>query len=554
MITPHFKIFHSTLAILLLSSGAPLLAATPVTKIADQGLIIENGGLKWTLAFPVPVNAAKQKGKILEKALTETGAMLKYADDGRIDVGILNGEITFKISGMPADTESLNFTMTMESSVVAEGKWQFDEKAGTFPTAQTAGQIAQGHFKSFSATPPAGTGLTFTVPAPSFQQLMDLRQFQRKEFFWQCWIPFKPGTANLAIKVSESTGGSAAATNPYPAPLTAEPKKPAPDRQSYGQAKGVPPEKKSGTRILKWKDGKQAVFLLGFDDSSPSHLNTVIPELEKRKMVGNFYINPGGNWYKGQQAKWEQAVKSPYVVIHNHTLLHNGMQTVADLEVDLQKTNEIIYALTPHLKNPRIIAFRTPGGVPWKIAKPELATLLAKYHMVDRPWLDGPPLTMKELPPILATVDTALANGGTGFVDFHGVGGDANVAPTEWFTALLDKLDQHREQIWITDTVSWFQYQDERKKSELKVIHSDDTQVRSSLTCSLDPALYDLPPTVAVEVPPSWKECRITQGNKTWQAKPASGEVFLMRSRDRKRSSSSQCKQAPGDDASVLPP
>ena len=49
----------------------------------------------------------------------------------------------------------------------------------------------------------------------------------------------------------------------------------------------------TGTQILKWKDGKKAAFMLGFDDSAPSQLENVVPELERRKIIGNFYLVTG---------------------------------------------------------------------------------------------------------------------------------------------------------------------------------------------------------------------------------------------------------------------
>ena len=42
------------------------------------------------------------------------------------------------------------------------------------------------------------------------------------------------------------------------------------------------------TRVAKWKDDKQAAFILMFDDSCQSHVKNAIPELVKRKMVGTF--------------------------------------------------------------------------------------------------------------------------------------------------------------------------------------------------------------------------------------------------------------------------
>src|SRR5687768_6563316 len=104
----------ATLAAIAFGAVIPLSAA-PVLKATDNGIAIENGGLKATLAFPATVNAAKAKGKLQEKTITETGATLKYQDGSRIDLGILNGEVTFKFSGTPADAQTLAIALNVET-------------------------------------------------------------------------------------------------------------------------------------------------------------------------------------------------------------------------------------------------------------------------------------------------------------------------------------------------------------------------------------------------------------------------------------------------------
>ena len=64
----------------------------------------------------------------------------------------------------------------------------------------------------------------------------------------------------------------------------------------------------AGTQVLKWKDGKKAAFMLGFDDSAPSQLRNVVPELAKRKIVGNFYLVTGNSLYASLKRRWEDAV------------------------------------------------------------------------------------------------------------------------------------------------------------------------------------------------------------------------------------------------------
>src|SRR5438309_8972710 len=65
------------------------------------------------------------------------------------------------------------------------------------------------------------------------------------------------------------------------------------------------------TTVLKWKDGKKAVFLLMFDDSAPSAVKTVIPELKKRGMTGTFYVVPGGGPFMAAKKAWETELPGP---------------------------------------------------------------------------------------------------------------------------------------------------------------------------------------------------------------------------------------------------
>src|SRR3954467_7929180 len=89
------------------------------------------------------------------------------------------------------------------------------------------------------------------------------------------------------------------------------------------------------TQVLKWKDGKKAVFILSFDDSCQSQLNNVVPELNKRKLTGTFYLVMGGGVHAGRKKDWEAAVKSPYIVDANHTFTHKGVKSVEELDGEL---------------------------------------------------------------------------------------------------------------------------------------------------------------------------------------------------------------------------
>lgn len=275
---------------------------------------------------------------------------------------------------------------------------------------------------------------------------------------------------------------------------------------------GAPDHSETIAKVLKWKDGKKAPFLLAFDDSCPTHLKNVIPLLTQRNIVGTFYIVPGKGPFVGQRALWEKAIASPCIVLANHTWTHGGATSVEQISEELVKTNELINKLYPDRKTPRLISFGRPGGVPWKITADEQKQVLARHHLIDRPPFWGAAIHVKTVEDMNKIVDSAIARGEMGHLDFHGVGGDWLACTMEFFNAFLDKLEASKEQLWVTDAISYHKYLTERASAQIKVLESGNNQVRLQLSSSADPTLYDLPLTLWTKIPATWKKCQVTQG------------------------------------------
>lgn len=295
------------------------------------------------------------------------------------------------------------------------------------------------------------------------------------------------------------------------------------------------------TEVMKWRDGKKAVFLLAFDDSCQSHVRVAIPELRKRGMVGTFYINPGKGPFQNERKAWEEELpKEPAVVYGNHTFAHVGATNAVQLDEELARCDAVIKACYPGRKPPRLVSFGQPGGVPWSIAAKEKEAALAKYHLVERPPFFGYPFHVKTASDLCGLVDKAIAAGGMGHNDFHGVGGDWLVTPTEVFKALLDKLESCRDDVWVTDHITYHKYLTERGSAQIRVVESGGRAIRLRLNCQSDPALYDAPLTLETRVPADWKACRIAQGAKVaeclvkdgrarYEALPGGEEIVVSR-------------------------
>jgi peptidoglycan/xylan/chitin deacetylase (PgdA/CDA1 family) len=493
---------------LVLGLVCPVAHAAGTLSLNDKGVLIDNGaGNKITLAWPVLVDGAKAKAKIADKTVADKTATLKYEGGGQLDLSLGEGKITLRPSALPPGTQSIHASMLVGLDYAVVGKWQAGEAGGIFPAEKSANAtLHSGQVTPLILTNPAGVVTVIGLPPFTYEQLQDFRQWNIPGFGWQFWTALTPGTESYVITVGDTVPAVApVAVKPAPAPK-------APLEITSG-----------GTRVLKWKDGKQAVFMLEFDDSCPSHIKNVIPELEKRKMVGTFYVVPGIGPYQNLKSAWEQAALSPYVELANHTWTHSGSDNAAKLDIELAKCNETILKARPDRKQPRLVSFGTPGGVPWKISKEEWQAGFDKYNLINRPSFYGPPFHQKSAAEMIAVVDLALKKGDMGHLDFHGVGGDWHITPMEWFTALLDKLEADRDRLWITDPISWHKYLTERKTAELKELLSDEREVRISLTGTADPALYDLPLTLSTKVPAGWKRCIVSQGDAVSPALPVDG-------------------------------
>jgi peptidoglycan/xylan/chitin deacetylase (PgdA/CDA1 family) len=279
-----------------------------------------------------------------------------------------------------------------------------------------------------------------------------------------------------------------------------------------------------GTSILKWKGGKRAAFYLAFDDACPSHLVNVIPELERRKIVGTFYVIAGSPMFNGNK-KWEAAAKSPYAVFANHTFKHKDFPTLEAFEGEVAQTNKVILRLQPGTKETRVIAFGKPGGVKYGITDAQIEEVLAKHDMVNRLPFWTPVIHVKTADDMHKGVDQTIKKGEVGHLDFHGVGGDWLVTPVDFFRAVLDKLDASREVLWVSDTASIMKYAAERKASQVKVVENAPGKVRLSLTTTLDARLYDEPLSLATKVPAGWKQAVVTQGETKATVPVAEGIV-----------------------------
>jgi hypothetical protein len=217
------------------------------------------------------------------------------------------------------------------------------------------------------------------------------------------------------------------------------------------------------------------------------------------------------------------------MVLANHTFTHKGCKDLADCEQEIRQCNDVLYATAAAHGQPKptLISFGRPG-VPegkWNVTDAELETLLKKHNLVRRPNVLFAAIHLKDAQAMIARVEKALATGKPDTVAFHGVGGEWLSIDMPAFLTLLDFIDKHRSELWVTDPISIHKYEIEREAATVKYEHPEAGVIRVTLTAKADPKVYDAPLTLITQVPPMWKRVEIKQGSQNTIVTPADGKV-----------------------------
>lgn len=293
------------------------------------------------------------------------------------------------------------------------------------------------------------------------------------------------------------------------------------------------------TKVARWKDDRTATFLLMFDDGWPSHWQVAIPEMQKRGIVGTFYINPEKGEYKKFEEKWTTEIPETGVVVFgDHTMTHQGVKDVEHAEYEIGECAKYIRNVTKKPK-PELLSYAQPGVGPgkWNLSDEDTKVILKKYKLIDRPTFRGHGAVyhLKTTEEMLALADKAIAEKGMEYLIVHGV---ERIEP-DWgyqdfwplkqdvFFPLLDGLKERSEkkELWVTDHITQHKYEVQRDASEVKVLRKIERGIELELKCSADADLYDGSLTLITEVPKSWNKVIVTQGDQKTEVTAKEGSV-----------------------------
>jgi hypothetical protein len=196
----------------------PMMAQSPnavepkmAARLTVEGLLIEAGSAgQFTLKYPVLVGEKwDDVYKPIETRVSGDVATLRFDGKTRVDVTWKPADKTlvFAPSNVPVSVKSLRGELLIDFSYINGGTWQVDQgKETPFPVQQPARpHLFQGHAETLRLRNFEGATLTMQVPASSFQQLTDNREWNWKIFGWQFSAPCPAGAGPLEVRLAVGT-------------------------------------------------------------------------------------------------------------------------------------------------------------------------------------------------------------------------------------------------------------------------------------------------------------------------------------------------------------
>ncbi len=294
-------------------------------------------------------------------------------------------------------------------------------------------------------------------------------------------------------------------------------------------------------KIAKWKYNKKAALLMYFDDSTYGQAQLGIPLLNKLKLVGTFFVNPGSQPYKDNKETWEffsQKRGGGCQELANHSMNHHGAADYDEADSEIGDPSKIIWTARGQEENASFIAFNRGGGTGWNITDDELLELLNKYRNINRlkNYIGEPMVGTQILPgsnsdTILRNKQEALDETKILMLSFHGIAKENGNPPKDWgngavyieeFKKAMNNLKNQESHFWSAGYIQMHKYIWERKMTTPSLVKNNEKKYTINFTRDTSilkteiksQAFYNEPVTLLVKLPHWVNNCKVFQNDK----------------------------------------
>jgi peptidoglycan/xylan/chitin deacetylase (PgdA/CDA1 family) len=224
-----------------------------------------------------------------------------------------------------------------------------------------------------------------------------------------------------------------------------------------------------------WPKGKKAAIVLTYDDALKSQLQVAVPQLNKAKLKGTFFLD--GRMTESQFKLWRGVEKKGHE-LGNHSLYHPCLSSSFKMPPQYATENYSPYTMLREIAAMNLVLYGIDGKQKRTYAYPCTQTVAGTRDYVDtlkrsnlvaygRVGGDSHSIIkdLQHLDPYLVPswgfsdqpsgsqlinfVKEVEAAGGMGVFMFHGVGGDYLSVSAEAHQELLTYLKSHRKDIWV---------------------------------------------------------------------------------------------------------
>ncbi len=227
---------------------------------------------------------------------------------------------------------------------------------------------------------------------------------------------------------------------------------------------------------IKWDNGKKAAIVLSYDDGLDSHLNIAIPQLNLFGFKGTFFLY--GHIPEERFTDWKN-VNGQGHELGNHSLYHpckgndgeshssrfySENYDVPSIIREIAQMNKLLFAITG--EKPTSYAYpcgeTVVGGVDYSDSLRQSGLVrFARNGRAPKGINNGDDLNIFKVPgfgvapgstskELINYATEVLKTGGLGIYIFHGVGGDYLSVDAEEHHQLLEFLEEHKNEYWVT--------------------------------------------------------------------------------------------------------
>jgi peptidoglycan/xylan/chitin deacetylase (PgdA/CDA1 family) len=266
-------------------------------------------------------------------------------------------------------------------------------------------------------------------------------------------------------------------------------------------------------RVAKWKGDKKAAFTLTFDDGLQDQVEQAVPVLNEAGIKATFAVNPATvvetrEQGKGKQSSWEDwraAAKAGHE-IGNHSMTHPKLTGQAKEKWDAE-INGAKKVIEEKIGRP-CVSF----VYPFNAANKEVAAKVAEGHIVavggERAFYGyGKDAAFHN-----KIVDGVIDRGEWKVAMIHAVkSGYAAWASADAFKEHVAYLKGRQDVLWVDTLGAVAKYKQESEAATLKAEAAGKT-VTLTLTCPLDPKIFDQALTVVIAAPGVRKAAATREG------------------------------------------